>query len=102
MSQDLDSSVGTINYDQKDSEKICELQNKVGNSEGISNLSDDLDSSVETIYYEEESSEKIRELEDKVTSMEKYIKELETIVHIQRAKNGVLRDKVKIYTGVLF
>ena len=56
-------------------------------------MSQDLDSSVETIYYEE-GAEKIRELEQKIACLEKYIKELETSVHLQRTQNAVLRNKV--------
>ena len=56
-------------------------------------MSQDLDSTVETIYYEE-GAEKIRELEQKIACLEKYIKELETSVHLQRTQNAVLRNKV--------
>ena len=56
-------------------------------------MSQDLDSTVETIYYEE-GAEKIRDLEQKIACLEKYIKELETSVHLQRTQNAVLRNKV--------
>ena len=58
-------------------------------------MSQDIDSSVETIYYEE-GAEKIRELEQKIACLEKYIKELETSVHLQRTQNAVLRNKVQV------
>jgi uncharacterized coiled-coil protein SlyX len=58
-------------------------------------LSQDLDSTVETIYYEG-GAEKIRELEQKIACLEKYIKELETSVHLQRTQNAVLRNKVQV------
>ena len=58
------------------------------NSGDITNLSQDLDSTVETIYYEE-GAEKIRELEQKIACLEKYIKELETSVHLHRTQNSV-------------
>ena len=57
------------------------------------NLYEDLDSKVETINYEE-GVQKIRELQQKIAFMEKYIKELETSVHLQRTQNAVLRNKV--------
>ena len=56
-------------------------------------MSQDLDSTVETIYYEG-GAEKIRELEQNIACLEKYIKELETSVHLQRTQNAVLRNKV--------
>ena len=58
-------------------------------------MSQDLDSTVETIYYEE-GAEKVRELEQKIACLEKYIKELETSVHLQRTQNAVLRNKVQV------
>ena len=66
---------------------------ETANSGDITNLSQDLDSTVETIYYEE-GAEKIRELEQNIACLEKYIKELETSVHLQRTQNAVLRNKV--------
>ena len=59
------------------------------------NLYEDLDSKVETINYEE-GVQKIRELQQKIAFMEKYIKELETSVHLQRTQNAVLRNKVQV------
>ena len=56
-------------------------------------MSQELDSTVETIYYEG-GAEKIRELEQNIACLEKYIKELETSVHLQRTQNAVLRNKV--------
>ena len=96
-SKDLNLTSETIYYEEG-SENVHKPE-KLENARNISNTSEDLDSSVETIYYEEENSEKIRELEKKITSMEKYIKELETNIHIQRSKNGFLRDKVNVFTG---
>merc|ERR1712172_387941 len=60
-----------------------ETKYETANSGDITNFSQDLDSSVETIYYEE-GAEKVRELEQKIAYLEKYIKELETSVHLQR------------------
>ena len=51
------------------------------------NLYEDLDSKVETINYEE-GAQKIRELQQKIAFMEKYIKELETSVHLQRTQSA--------------
>ena len=62
---------------------------------GLTVGSEDLDSSVETLY--EDGSEKMQELERKMISMEKYIKELETSVHLQRTQNGVLQNRVCTY-----
>merc|ERR1711971_89856 len=69
-----------------------ESKYETANSGDITNLSQDLDSSVETIYYEE-GAEKVLELEQKIACLEKYIKELETSVHLQRTQNAVLRNK---------
>merc|ERR1711971_1168634 len=69
-----------------------ETKYETANSGDITNFSQDLDSSVETIYYEE-GAEKVRELEQKIACLEKYIKELETSVHLQRTQNAVLRNK---------
>ena len=57
--------------------------------------SEDLDSSVDTLY--DDGSEKMQALERKIISMEKYIKELETSVHLQRTQNGVLQNRVCNY-----
>ena len=49
---------------------------------------EDLDSTVEKTIYED-GAEKIRELEQKIPFMKKYIKELETSVHLHRTQNSV-------------
>merc|ERR1711971_1319734 len=69
-----------------------ESKYETANSGNITNLSQELDSTVETIYYEG-GAEKIRELEQNIACLEKYIKELETSVHLQRTQNAVLRNK---------
>merc|ERR1711971_462398 len=69
-----------------------ETKYETANSGNITNLSQELDSTVETIYYEG-GAEKIRELEQNIACLEKYIKELETSVHLQRTQNAFLRNK---------
>merc|ERR1711971_1357856 len=69
-----------------------ETKYETANSGNITNLSQELDSTVETIYYEG-GAEKIREREQKIACLEKYIKELETSVHLQRTQNAFLRNK---------
>merc|ERR1711971_766444 len=69
-----------------------ETKYETANSGNITNLSQELDSTVETIYYEG-GAEKIREREQNIACLEKYIKELETSVHLQRTQNAFLRNK---------
>ena len=74
-----------------------EIKSHTANSDDIHTIfCEDLDSTVEKTIYED-GAEKIRELEQKIPFMKKYIKELETSVHLQRTQNAVLRNKV--HTG---